>query len=71
MHLKKRSGFINITLGDITRLTDRFETIYSIGGDPQAVPPPADGALIGRYGRVPLRPLPGQLDKPVVGITST
>ncbi|WP_454700010.1 hypothetical protein [Arthrobacter humicola] len=47
-HLKKRSAFINITLEDITRITDRFETIYSIDEDPQAVPPPADRSVIGR-----------------------
>lgn len=47
-HLKKRSAFINITLEDITRFTDRFDTIYSIDGDPHAVPPPADRSLIGR-----------------------
>jgi hypothetical protein len=48
LHLRKRSAFINITLEDITGITDQFETIYSIGGDPQAVPPPADSSLIGR-----------------------
>lgn len=48
LHLKKRSAFINITLEDITRLTDRFETIYSIDADPHAVRPPADSALMGR-----------------------
>jgi predicted nucleotidyltransferase len=48
LHLKKRSAFINITLEAITRITDRFETIYSIDGDFQAVPPPADRTLIGR-----------------------
>jgi len=47
-HLKKRSAFINITLEDITRLTDRSETIYSVDADPQAVPPPADRTLVGR-----------------------
>lgn len=47
-HLKKRSAFINITLEDITRFTDRFDTIYSIDADPHAVPPPADRSLIGR-----------------------
>jgi hypothetical protein len=46
--LKKRSSFINITLEDITRLTDRFETIYSMDADPQALRPPANSALIGR-----------------------
>jgi hypothetical protein len=48
LHLKKRSSFINITLEDITRITDRFETIYSIDADPRAVPPPPDRSLIGR-----------------------
>lgn len=48
LHPKKRSAFINITLEDFPRITDRFETIYSIDGDPQAVPPPADKSLIGR-----------------------
>lgn len=47
-HLKKRSAFINITLEDITHLTDRSETIYSIDADPQAAPPPADRTLVGR-----------------------
>lgn len=47
LHLKKRSAFINITLEDITRITDRFETIYSIDSDPSAAPP-ADRSLIGR-----------------------
>ncbi|MDQ1060353.1 putative nucleotidyltransferase [Arthrobacter globiformis] len=48
LHLKKRSAFISITLEDITRITDRFETIYSIDEDPQAAPPPSDRSLIGR-----------------------
>jgi hypothetical protein len=47
-HLKKRSAFINITLEDITRITDTFETIYSIAADALSVPPPADRTLIGR-----------------------
>jgi hypothetical protein len=47
-HLKNRSAFINITTEDITRLTNRSETIYSIDADPDAVPPPADRNLIGR-----------------------
>lgn len=47
-HLKQRSAFINITLEDITRITGTFDTIYSIDGDPGAVPPPANRALIGR-----------------------
>jgi hypothetical protein len=32
-HLKNRSAFINITTEDLTRLTDRSETIYSIDTD--------------------------------------
>lgn len=47
-HLRKRSAFINITLEDITQLTDRSETIYSIDADPQAAPPPVDRSLVGR-----------------------
>jgi hypothetical protein len=48
LHLKKRSAFINITLEDITRITDRFETIYSVDEDQQAVLPPAEWLLVGR-----------------------
>ncbi|WP_182977077.1 hypothetical protein [Arthrobacter cheniae] len=47
-HLKKRSAFISITLEDITRITDRFEILYSINADPEAVPPPADRSIVGR-----------------------
>ncbi|WP_426765023.1 hypothetical protein ACP3TD_01525 [Pseudarthrobacter sp. 1G09] len=51
-HLKKRSAFSNITLEDITRFTDRSETIYSIDididTDTKAVPPPADRTLVSR-----------------------
>ncbi|WP_457971720.1 hypothetical protein [Arthrobacter sp. D1-17] len=32
-HLKKRSAFINITLEDITKISDMFKTIYSIDDD--------------------------------------
>jgi hypothetical protein len=49
-HLKNQSAFINITTEDITRLTDRSETIYSIDTDPLAVSPPADRILVGEYG---------------------
>lgn len=48
MYLKNRSAFINITLEDIARLTDSYETIYTIDDDPTAVPTPADRTLIGR-----------------------
>jgi hypothetical protein len=47
-HLKNRSAFLNITTEDIALLTDRFDTIYSVDADPDAVPPPADRTLIGR-----------------------
>ena len=47
-HLKKRSAFINITVEDITRITDQSETIYSIDEDPKSAPSPADRTLIGR-----------------------
>ena len=47
-HLKNQSAFINITTEDITRLTDRSETIYSIDTDPLAVSPPADRILVSR-----------------------
>lgn len=48
LHLKKRSAFIGITIEDITRITNRFETIYSIDADTQAVLQPAGRSLIGR-----------------------
>lgn len=48
LHLKKRSAFINITLEDITRITDRFDIIYRIDSDSEAVPAPPDRSLIGR-----------------------
>ena len=47
-HLKKRSAFISITVEDITRITDRSETIYSIDADPRATPPPAGRTFVGR-----------------------
>ncbi len=37
-HLKKRSAFINVTLEDITRITDRYQTIYSVDTDPYCRP---------------------------------
>lgn len=58
LHLKKRSSFFNITLEDITRITDSFDTIYSIDSDPQAVPPPADRSLIGREETAPFAGTP-------------
>jgi hypothetical protein len=45
-HLKERSAIINITVEDITRITDRSETIYSIDADSRVAPPPADRSLI-------------------------
>lgn len=48
LHLKKRSAFINITIEDITRITDSFDTIYGIDSDPDTVPAPPDRSLIGR-----------------------
>ena len=62
-HLKKRSAFINITLEDITRITDRFDTIYSIDGDAQAVPPPVDRSLIEGKKQASSRPLPRPFQK--------
>ena len=46
-HPKKRSAIINIMVEDITRITDRSETTYSIVADPRAAPPSADRTLIG------------------------
>jgi hypothetical protein len=45
--LRNTTGQLAV-LEDITRIADRFETIHSIDGGPQAVPPPADRSLIGR-----------------------
>lgn len=45
LHLKNRSAFVNITLEDVALLTDKFETIYSIDEDSQAVAPPAERQL--------------------------
>jgi predicted nucleotidyltransferase len=45
LHLKKRSAYINITLEDVSLLTETYETIYSIDDDPQAVTPPSDRQL--------------------------
>lgn len=47
-HLKKRSASINITLEDITKITDTLDTIYNIDEDPVAVRPPGERTLIGR-----------------------
>lgn len=40
MILKNRSGAISITDEDVRKLTDRFEVVYAVGNDPDAIPPP-------------------------------
>jgi hypothetical protein len=35
LHLKKHSAFMNTALEDITMITPRFETSYSIDGEPR------------------------------------
>lgn len=47
MILKKRSPAISITNEDVSRFTDRFETVYSVDNDPDAIPPPP-GAVVER-----------------------
>lgn len=42
--LKNRSAAINITLEDLSDLTDRTRIVYSIGEDAGAVPPPGEEA---------------------------
>lgn len=42
MILKNRSPAISITDEDVRALTDRFEVVYAVAGDPDAIPPPAD-----------------------------
>ncbi|MGH3247716.1 MAG: hypothetical protein ACRDOI_16120 [Trebonia sp.] len=42
MILKNRSSVISITDEDIRKLTDRFEVAYTVGDDPEAIPPPPD-----------------------------
>jgi predicted nucleotidyltransferase len=42
MILKNRSPAISITNEDISKLTDRFEIVYTVGDDPDAIPPPPD-----------------------------
>ena len=42
MILKNRSGAISITDEDVRRLTERFEVVYAVADDPEAIPPPAD-----------------------------
>ncbi|MDX6338246.1 MAG: hypothetical protein QOG05_5586 [Streptosporangiaceae bacterium] len=40
MVLKNRSPAIRITDEDISKFTDRFEIIYAVSEDPDAIPPP-------------------------------
>jgi predicted nucleotidyltransferase len=42
MILKNRSPAISITNEVISKLTDRFEIVYTVGNDPGAIPPPPD-----------------------------
>ena len=42
MILKNRSPAISITDEDIRELTGRFEIVYAVGDDPDAIPPPPD-----------------------------
>lgn len=42
MILRNRSPAISITTEDISKLTDRFEVVYDVGNDPDAIPPPPD-----------------------------
>lgn len=44
MAIKNRSTAINITIEDVSQITDRFETVYSVGDDPRAFQPPLDAA---------------------------
>jgi hypothetical protein len=42
MILKNRSPAINITDEDISKITDRFEVVYAVGDDPDAILAPPD-----------------------------
>src|ERR1022692_1526140 len=42
MILKNRSPAISITSEDISKITDRFEIVYAVGDDPDAIPPSPD-----------------------------
>jgi len=42
MILKNRSRATSITEEDIRSLTERFEVVYVVADDPEAIPPPAD-----------------------------
>lgn len=48
MHLKNRSSAISITDEDISRLTDRFECVYEVSEDSDALQPP-DGTTPQRF----------------------
>lgn len=45
MILKKRSPAISITSEDISKLTDRFHTVYEVSEDPNAIPPPPNAMV--------------------------
>jgi len=40
--IKNRSTAINVTMEDVSQITDRFEVVYRVCDDPCAVQPPAD-----------------------------
>jgi predicted nucleotidyltransferase len=42
MILKNRSSALSITDEDVRKLTGRFEVVYAVGEDPDAIPPPPD-----------------------------
>ncbi len=42
MILKNRSSALSMTDEDVRKLTDRFEVVYAVGEDPDAIPPPPD-----------------------------
>jgi hypothetical protein len=45
MILKNRSPAISITNEDINEFTDRFETVYDVASDPEAIQPPPDAVI--------------------------
>jgi hypothetical protein len=45
MILKKRSPAISITNEDVSKLTDRFRSVYEVYEDPDAIPPPPDAMV--------------------------
>jgi predicted nucleotidyltransferase len=42
MILRNRPPALSITDEDVRKLTDRFEVVYAVGEDPDAIPPPPD-----------------------------